>query len=73
MIQVRIVMKQSWNDLRLHWKPESFNGIDYIHVNPEELWNPEVILYNNIDGQFKTSLEDAPALVTSNGQVWNAA
>lgn len=71
-IQVRITVKQWWTDARLLWNQTEYNGIEYIHVDPEELWTPEIILYNNIDGQYLASLSDAPALLEWNGTVhWN--
>ena len=66
MIQVRVVMKQRWTDIRLFWDRQQYNGIEYIHVHPEELWNPEIILYNNIDGQYTTSLSDSPVRANYN-------
>lgn len=31
---------------------EEFYGIEYIHVNYEQLWSPEIILHNNADGVY---------------------
>ena len=33
------------------------------------MWNPEIILYNNIDGEYRTSLTDVPARVEYNGTI----
>ena len=60
-----------WKPLKA-WNESDYAGIQYLHVPIGILWQPEIILYNNIDGQFFPSLDDVPALVESSGTVkWN--
>ncbi|XP_020909659.1 neuronal acetylcholine receptor subunit alpha-10 [Exaiptasia diaphana] len=44
-------VSQRWNNSRLTWNPADFGGVDEIAVRPNEVWVPDILLYNNIDHQ----------------------
>ena len=67
-----VILKQKWIDNRLEWNLDDYKGVEYLHIPIDKLWQPDIILYNNIDGNFYPSLNDVPALVEHNGTVhWN--
>lgn len=45
-------LKQEWYDLRLTWNPDDFGGETELHIPSEELWIPDIVVYNNADGDF---------------------
>ncbi|XP_077021785.1 acetylcholine receptor subunit epsilon isoform X2 [Tamandua tetradactyla] len=57
-----------WLDYRLNYSKEDFGGIDALRVPPEYVWLPEIVLENNIDGQFGVAY-DANVLVFEGGYV----
>eukprot|EP00095_Tigriopus_kingsejongensis_P000407 maker-scaffold19_size710362-snap-gene-4.17 protein:Tk00407 transcript:maker-scaffold19_size710362-snap-gene-4.17-mRNA-1 annotation:"neuronal acetylcholine receptor subunit alpha-3" len=44
-----------WNDSRLMWNPEDFNGISTFKIVSSELWIPDITLYNSM-GEMKSNL-----------------
>eukprot|EP01026_Neomeris_dumetosa_P048582 TRINITY_DN4213_c0_g1_i6.p1 TRINITY_DN4213_c0_g1~~TRINITY_DN4213_c0_g1_i6.p1 ORF type:complete len:759 (-),score=91.72 TRINITY_DN4213_c0_g1_i6:690-2672(-) len=51
LLSAAIWFKQSWNDPRLVWDPNDWNGIQHIYFKDEEnnrgeLWTPQVELWN---------------------------
>ena len=65
-------LRQSWMEERLVWNKDEYNGSEYIHLSSGDLWNPEIVLYNNADGKFMPSLSDTKARVDWSGEVtWN--
>ncbi|KAL3854939.1 hypothetical protein ACJMK2_014174 [Sinanodonta woodiana] len=38
----------TWTDYRLAWQPSYFGDIQEIHVQPSEIWQPEVIITNSL-------------------------
>lgn len=36
-----------WTDTHLTWKPSDFQGINYIHVKSDDLWLPDLSVYNS--------------------------
>lgn len=41
-------MMQEWEDLNLRWPPEQYGGINEIYVPTEEIWVPDIVLYNKL-------------------------
>ena len=69
---MKVILNQKWTDPRLAWNLTRYKDVEYIHVPIANIWQPDIILYNNIDGSFYPPLDDAWALVNYNGMViWN--
>ena len=47
-IEMSIWVRQSWNDPGLSWNETDFGDIKELHVNPENIWLPDIVLYNNL-------------------------
>lgn len=43
---------QEWNDSSLSWRPEDFGGIASIKVPADLVWKPDMVIYNNADGDY---------------------
>ncbi|ROL42828.1 Neuronal acetylcholine receptor subunit alpha-2 [Anabarilius grahami] len=41
-----------WNDYKLRWNPSEFDNVTSIRVPSEMIWVPDIVLYNNADGEF---------------------
>jgi len=38
---------QFWEDFQLRWEPSQFGGINYdLRIHPENIWTPDVVLFN---------------------------
>uniref|UniRef100_A0A8D0ZKM8 Cholinergic receptor nicotinic epsilon subunit n=1 Tax=Sus scrofa TaxID=9823 RepID=A0A8D0ZKM8_PIG len=57
-----------WSDYRLNYSKADFGGIETLRVPSELVWLPEIVLENNIDGQFGVAYE-ANVLVSEGGYV----
>lgn len=40
-------MTLKWNDSRLSWNPSDYDNIKTIYMNIDNLWSPEIYLYNS--------------------------
>lgn len=49
-------LRQEWSDLRLQWDPKEYGGITMTHIPSKQLWRPDILLYNNADGDFVVTL-----------------
>ncbi|XP_078363160.1 neuronal acetylcholine receptor subunit alpha-10-like [Oculina patagonica] len=44
-------VNQYWNNPHLTWDPDKYNGIKEIHVQPSDIWVPDILLYDNVDDE----------------------
>ncbi|XP_018047385.1 PREDICTED: acetylcholine receptor subunit alpha-like [Atta colombica] len=49
-------VEQSWHDYKLKWDPKEYGGVDMLHVPSDHIWRPDIVLYNNADGNFEVTL-----------------
>lgn len=68
ILSTNVWVEQSWHDHRLIWMPELYGGIDMIHVPAENIWIPDIVLFNNADGNYELTLV-AKAVLYANGTV----
>uniref|UniRef100_A0A3Q0QS22 Cholinergic receptor nicotinic alpha 2 subunit n=1 Tax=Amphilophus citrinellus TaxID=61819 RepID=A0A3Q0QS22_AMPCI len=52
MMTTNVWLKQEWTDYKLQWSPSDFNNVTSIRVPSELIWVPDIVLYNNADGEF---------------------
>nr|XP_012315992.1 acetylcholine receptor subunit epsilon isoform X2 [Aotus nancymaae] len=57
-----------WQDYRLNYSKDDFGGIETLRVPSELVWLPEIVLENNIDGQFGVAY-DSNVLIYEGGSV----
>ncbi|XP_028998654.1 neuronal acetylcholine receptor subunit alpha-2-like isoform X2 [Betta splendens] len=52
MMTTNVWLKQEWTDYKLQWNPSDFDNVMSIRVPSELIWVPDIVLYNNADGDF---------------------
>uniref|UniRef100_UPI00398EF685 neuronal acetylcholine receptor subunit beta-3-like n=1 Tax=Pristiophorus japonicus TaxID=55135 RepID=UPI00398EF685 len=68
LMTTNVWLKQEWNDYKLSWNPDDYGGINTIRVPSASIWLPDIVLYENADGRFESSLM-TKAIVKYNGTV----
>ncbi|XP_075249150.1 neuronal acetylcholine receptor subunit alpha-3-like isoform X2 [Convolutriloba macropyga] len=68
VMKTSLWLEQNWTDINLKWNPEEYDNITSIRVPSSWLWLPDIVLYNNADGQYEVTLR-TKALVRYQGQV----
>ncbi|TRY56902.1 hypothetical protein DNTS_031027 [Danionella cerebrum] len=61
-------LSQVWNDYRLMWDPEEYEGMRKVRLPTQQIWLPDIVLYNNADGTYEVSFY-SNAVVSNNGEV----
>ncbi|KYM99031.1 Acetylcholine receptor subunit alpha-like protein [Cyphomyrmex costatus] len=61
-------VEQSWYDYKLRWEPKEYGGVQMLHVPSDHIWRPDIVLYNNADGNFEVTLA-TKATIYSQGLV----
>ncbi|XP_050008100.1 neuronal acetylcholine receptor subunit alpha-2 isoform X1 [Alexandromys fortis] len=52
MMTTNVWLKQEWSDYKLRWDPAEFGNVTSLRVPSEMIWIPDIVLYNNADGEF---------------------
>ncbi|CAD6191888.1 unnamed protein product [Caenorhabditis auriculariae] len=68
VMHTNVWLTLKWHDFQLQWEPRDYGGITQIRVAPEKIWLPDIVLFNNADGNYEVSFM-CNVLVLSNGDV----
>merc|ERR1711963_604503 len=52
ILTTNLWVKTEWYDDKLRWEPAEYGGVGEIYVPSEIIWLPDIILYNNADGNY---------------------
>ncbi|XP_059098784.1 acetylcholine receptor subunit alpha-like isoform X2 [Tigriopus californicus] len=63
-------VEQYWYDYKLQWDPQEYGGVDMLHVPSDHIWRPDIVLYNNADGNFEVTLATKATLMASGKVEW---
>ncbi|KAF7266914.1 hypothetical protein GWI33_019841 [Rhynchophorus ferrugineus] len=61
---------QKWNDYKLRWDPEEYGGIEMLYVPSEHIWLPDIVLFNNADGNYEVTLMTKATLKYTGEVIW---
>merc|ERR1719251_492762 len=63
-------VEQYWYDYKLQWDPDEYGGVDMLHVPSDHIWRPDIVLYNNADGNFEVTLATKATLMATGKVEW---
>ncbi|KAK7870122.1 hypothetical protein R5R35_011097 [Gryllus longicercus] len=68
VMTTNVWVEQKWVDYKLRWNPEEYGGVEMLYVPSEHIWLPDIVLYNNADGNYEVTLM-TKATLKYNGEV----
>ncbi|KAF0287126.1 Acetylcholine receptor subunit alpha-like [Amphibalanus amphitrite] len=63
-------VEQHWEDYKLKWDPLEYGGVTMLHVPSDHIWRPDIVLYNNADGNFEVTLATKATLYADGKVEW---
>ncbi|KAK6631321.1 Acetylcholine receptor subunit alpha-like 1 [Polyplax serrata] len=69
IMTTNVWVEQEWNDYKLKWNPDDYGGVDTLHVPSEHIWLPDIVLYNNADGNYEVTIM-TKAILHHTGKVY---
>ncbi|MEE6489701.1 hypothetical protein FKM82_015652 [Ascaphus truei] len=70
IVTTNVRLKQQWVDNNLKWNPVDYGGIQKIRIPSGDLWRPDIVLYNNADGDFAIVQETKVLLDYTGKIIW---
>ncbi|KAG8432467.1 hypothetical protein GDO86_016927 [Hymenochirus boettgeri] len=55
-------------DVNLKWNPVDYGGIKKVRISSSDIWRPDLVLYNNADGDFAI-VKETKVLLDYNGKI----
>jgi len=55
LMKTNMWLRLYWNDPFLSWDPAEYGGIEVLRIPNEDVWNPDIVLLNNADGNFEVT------------------
>ncbi|KAM4595400.1 neuronal acetylcholine receptor subunit beta-2-like [Fundulus diaphanus] len=68
IMTTNVWLSQEWNDYRLRWDPDKYEGIKKLRIPSKLIWLPDIVLYNNADGVYEVSFY-CNAVVSNTGDI----
>ncbi|CAD6189199.1 unnamed protein product [Caenorhabditis auriculariae] len=68
VLTTNLWLEMQWFDYRLLWDPAKYGAIRKLHIPVDQIWIPDILLYNNADGEPHITIM-SDALVYHNGLV----
>ncbi|XP_055938211.1 acetylcholine receptor subunit alpha-like 1 [Argiope bruennichi] len=56
IMTTNVWVEQEWNDYKMRWDPDDYGGVTKLHVPAELIWLPDIVLYNNADGNYEVTI-----------------
>ncbi|NP_001079601.1 acetylcholine receptor subunit alpha-1-A precursor [Xenopus laevis] len=70
IVTTNVRLKQQWEDVHLKWDPEDYGGIKKVRIPSSDIWRPDIVLYNNADGDFAIVQETKVLLDYTGKIIW---
>ncbi|XP_013406818.1 acetylcholine receptor subunit beta-like 1 isoform X6 [Lingula anatina] len=55
IMKTNVWLQTVWYDYQLVWDPADYGGISSIRVPMDKVWTPDIVLFNNADGNYQVS------------------
>ncbi|CAF0882304.1 unnamed protein product [Rotaria sordida] len=63
-------LKQEWYDDKLRWDPSKYGGVDVLYIPSQQIWLPDIVLYNNADGNYEVTLMTKATVYYDGRVIW---
>ncbi|KAG5872954.1 hypothetical protein JTB14_022154 [Gonioctena quinquepunctata] len=68
IMKSNVWLRLVWNDYQLRWDEADYGGIAVLRLPPDKVWKPDIVLFNNADGNYEVRYK-SNVLIYPNGEV----
>ncbi|CAH1252015.1 CHRNA7 [Branchiostoma lanceolatum] len=68
-IVTNLWMRLYWKDEYLKWNESAYHDATTIRIPSSDIWTPDIVLYNRIEGDETSDIPNTNAIITSSGDV----
>jgi len=68
VMKSNVWLRLTWQDYQLKWDVADYGGINVLRLPPDRVWKPDIVLFNNADGNYEVRYK-CNVLIYSHGEV----
>uniref|UniRef100_A0A336M7W8 CSON013285 protein n=1 Tax=Culicoides sonorensis TaxID=179676 RepID=A0A336M7W8_CULSO len=68
IMKSNVWLRLVWSDYQLQWDEADYGGIGVLRLPPDKVWKPDIVLFNNADGNYEVRYK-SNVLIYPNGEV----
>ncbi|CAG0921368.1 unnamed protein product [Notodromas monacha] len=68
IMKSNVWLRLVWNDYQLRWDEADYGGIGVLRLPPDKVWKPDIVLFNNADGNYEVRYK-SNVLIFPHGEV----
>ncbi|CAB0039798.1 unnamed protein product [Trichogramma brassicae] len=70
ILTTNVWLEHEWQDHKFKWDPSEYGGVTELYVPSEHIWLPDIVLYNNADGEYGVTTMTKAILHHTGRVVW---
>lgn len=70
VMKTNVWLQIYWLDYQLAWNPSEYGDIKSIRIKPESIWVPDIVLFNNADGNYEVTYKSNCVIYHSGEVHW---
>ncbi|KAH3830113.1 hypothetical protein DPMN_103350 [Dreissena polymorpha] len=70
VMTTNVWLRQEWRDVSLQWDPKEYGNISTIELPSKNIWLPDIVLFNNADGNYEVTLMTKATVKYTGCVVW---
>ncbi|PAA86923.1 hypothetical protein BOX15_Mlig023922g1 [Macrostomum lignano] len=70
IMTTNVWLREVWYDSKLTWDPAKYHGVSTLYIPSEHIWLPDIVLYNNADGNYEVTLMTKASLKSTGKILW---
>ncbi|XP_076355312.1 acetylcholine receptor subunit beta-like 1 [Tachypleus tridentatus] len=63
-------LQLAWNDYQLVWDEADYGGISVLRLPPDKVWKPDIVLFNNADGNYEVRYKSNVLIYSTGIVMW---
>ncbi|XP_025077840.1 acetylcholine receptor subunit beta-like 1 isoform X2 [Pomacea canaliculata] len=70
VMKTNVWLQIYWHDYQLSWEASDYGNIDSIRIKSDAVWVPDIVLFNNADGNYEVSYKPNCVIYSSGNITW---
>ncbi|XP_063539685.1 acetylcholine receptor subunit alpha-like 2 [Cydia strobilella] len=70
ILTTNVWLEHEWEDHKFKWDPNEYGGQKELYVPSEHIWLPDIVLYNNADGEYVVTTMTKAVLSYTGKVLW---